>query len=98
MVYPLGHEKTNLRASLERRRARSPGGGDALLRCFRPPSVPNPAGQLQGRERLPDRQKPRVQPQDRSQRHPRLNERGLAGALQRGSKRPHTIHRAFDPE
>jgi transposase len=27
-----------------------------------------------------------------------FNERGLPGALQRGSKRPHTIHRAFDPE
>ena len=27
-----------------------------------------------------------------------FNERGLPEALQRGSKRPHTIHRAFDPE
>src|SRR3712207_6470546 len=27
-----------------------------------------------------------------------FNERGLPETLQRGSKRPHTIHRAFDPE
>ncbi len=27
-----------------------------------------------------------------------FNERGLPEALKRGSKRPHTIHRAFDPE
>jgi len=27
-----------------------------------------------------------------------FNEEGLPGALQRGSKRPHTVHRAFDPE
>jgi transposase len=27
-----------------------------------------------------------------------FNERGLPEALQRGSKRPHTVHRAFDPE
>src|SRR3712207_2594180 len=27
-----------------------------------------------------------------------FNERGLPEALQRGSKRPHTIHRAFDPQ
>jgi transposase len=27
-----------------------------------------------------------------------FNEDGLPQALQRGSKRPHTIHRAFDPE
>jgi transposase len=27
-----------------------------------------------------------------------FNERGLPEALQQGSKRPHTIHRAFDPE
>jgi transposase len=27
-----------------------------------------------------------------------FNEQGLPEALQRGSKRPHTIHRAFDPE
>src|ERR671925_131608 len=27
-----------------------------------------------------------------------FNEKGLPEALQRGSKRPHTIHRAFDPQ
>ena len=27
-----------------------------------------------------------------------FNEKGLPEALQRGSKRPHTVHRAFDPE
>jgi transposase len=27
-----------------------------------------------------------------------FNERGLPEALERGSKRPHTIHRAFDPQ
>jgi Homeodomain-like domain len=30
--------------------------------------------------------------------HAWFNERGLPEALQRGSKRPHTIHRAFDPQ
>jgi hypothetical protein len=99
MVYPLGYEKTYFCASLERRRARSPGGGPPLVRCFRPPSVPNSAGQLQRRERLPDRQRPRVQPADCAQRHPRLQRaRTSREALRRGSKRPHTIHRAFDSE
>src|SRR5215216_7192270 len=79
MIYPLGHEKTNLRASLERRRARGPGGGAALVRCIRPPSVSNPAGEFQGRERLPDRHKPWLQPPDRTQRHPRLQRTGAPG-------------------
>jgi hypothetical protein len=98
MVYPLGYEKTNLCASFERRRAKNPAGGAALLRCFRPPSVSNPAGQFQGRERLPDSHKPRVQPQTARSAIHAFNERGLPEALQEGSKRPHTIHRAFDPE
>ena len=99
MVYSVGHEKTDLRASLERHRAKYPGGGAAFVRCFRPPSLSSLAGELQGRERLPDRHKPRVQPPDRVRNaiHA-FNERGLPEALQRGSKRPHTIHRAFDPE
>ncbi len=79
MIYPLGYEKTDLRASLERRRARGPGGGAAFVRCIRPPSVSNPARQRQGRERLPDRHKPRVQPPNRSQRHPHLQRTGAPG-------------------
>src|SRR5215204_954491 len=79
MVYPVGHEKTDLRASPERRRAPNPGGGAALVRCFRPPSVSDPARQRQGRERLPDRHKARVQPPDRTQRHPRLQRTGAPG-------------------
>src|SRR3712207_4104383 len=99
MIYPLDHEKTYLCASFERRRAPNPGGGAALVRCFRPPSLSNPVGQLQGRECLPDRQESWLQPSEtaRNAIHA-FNERGLPEALQRGSKRPHTIHRAFDPE
>src|ERR687897_398931 len=79
MVYPLGHETTYLCASLERRRARSPRGGPPLVRCFRPPSVPNSAGQLQRRERLPDRQESWLQPPDRAQRHPRFQRQRTSG-------------------
>ena len=96
MVYPLDHEKTYLCASFERRRAPNPGGGAAFLRCFRPPSLSNPAGELQGRERLPNSPQPRVQsPETARNAIHTFNERGLPEALQRGSKRPHTIHRAF---
>src|SRR3712207_1308661 len=96
MIYPLDHEKTYLCASFERRRAPNPGGGAALVRCFRPPSLSNPVGQLQGRECLPDRQESWLQPSEtvRNAIHA-FNERGLPEALQRGSKRPHTIRRAF---
>src|SRR3712207_6373867 len=79
MVYPLDHEKTYLCASFERRRAPNPGGGAALVRCFRPPSLSNPVGQLQGRERLPDRQESWLQPSDRAQCHPRLQRAGTSG-------------------
>src|SRR3712207_8439009 len=79
MVYPLDHEKTYLCASFERRRAKNPGGGAALVRCFRPPSLSNPVGQLQGRERLPDRQESWLQPSDRAQCHPRLQRAGTSG-------------------
>ena len=60
MVYPLDHEKTYLCASFERRRAPNPGGGAALLRCFRPPSMSNPSGEFHRRERLPQIAKSRL--------------------------------------
>src|SRR5215217_5811455 len=48
------HETTDLRASALGRRARVLGGGPALVRRLRPPSLPDPPRKLQGRERLPD--------------------------------------------
>ena len=46
-----------------------------------------------------DRSRVRLQSADRAQRHTHLhNEKGLPEALQPGSKHPHTVHRAFDPE
>jgi hypothetical protein len=46
------HETTYLRASAFGRGARGPGGRPALVRRLRPPSLPDPPCQLQGRERL----------------------------------------------
>ena len=99
MSYPPRHETTNLRAFDLGRRARVPGGRLALAGCFRPPPVPNTSPQLQGRERLPDRPQPRLQPPERARNAIHLfNESGLQAALSRGSSRPHTIHAAFDSE
>jgi hypothetical protein len=106
MVYPVGHEKTDLRASLERRRAPNLGGGAALVRCFRPPSLSNPAGcrilLASDRGENAYHRSPKASgatPRPCATPSPRvLNQRGLPEALQRGSKRPHTIHWAFDPE
>ena len=99
MICPLAHETTYLRASLERRRAPSLGGGIALAGCLHVVPLPDLARQRRLTKRLPDRPQPRVQPPDRTQRHPHLQRAGASrGAGEQGSKRPHTIHRAFDPE
>jgi hypothetical protein len=37
----------------------------------------------------------RLQPPDGAQRHPRLQREGAPQALRQGSKRPRTVHRAF---
>lgn len=99
MVYPPDHEKTYLCASFERRRAPNPGGGAALVRCFRPPSLSNPVGQSsRGENAYQIAKSLGCNPQTVRNAIHAFNERGLPETLQRGSKRPHTIHRAFDPE
>src|SRR5215213_9987878 len=83
-VYHLGHETTYLRASLQRRRARNPGGGIALAGCLHLAPLPDPSRQRQGRECLPDRPLLGLQPPDGAQRHPRLQREGApAGASAR---------------
>ena len=99
MGYPPQHETSDLRASLERCRTQVPGGGPAFAGCFRPATLPDPAGKFEGRECLPDRPLFGLQPPDtaRNAIH-EFNEGGLKAALGRGSSRPHTIHAAFDSE
>jgi hypothetical protein len=83
-VYLLRYEKTRLCASLERRRARNPGGGIALAGCLHLAPLPDTSRQRQGRERLPDRPLLGLQPPDSAQRHPRLQREGSpAGASAR---------------
>ncbi len=84
MSYPPRHETTNLRASDLGRRARVPGGRLALVGCFSPPTLPNTSRQRPGRERLPDRPQPQVQPADRPQRHPHLQRRRSSGGVEQG--------------
>jgi transposase len=99
MIYPLGHETTYLCASLERRRARNPGGGVAFVRCFRPPSVPQTLlASSRGENAYGIARSLGCNPQTVRNAIHIFNEQGLPEALQRGSKRPHTIHRAFDSE
>src|SRR5215207_8777067 len=63
------YETTDLRASALGRRARGIGGGPALVGSLRPPSVPDPACQLQRRERLPDRPLVGLRSPDSTHRH-----------------------------
>ena len=99
MSYPPRHETTYLCTSALGRRAQVPGGRPAFARCLRPPPLPDPARQLQGRECLPDRPLSLgCNPQTARNAIHEFNESGLEAALRRGSSRPHTIHAAFDPE
>src|SRR5215207_7060741 len=79
------YETTDLRASALGRRARGIGGGPALVGSHRPPSVPDPACQLQRRERLPDRPLVGLRSPDSTHRHKALqrggHRRGVAQAL-----------------
>ena len=69
-----------------------PGGRFALAGCLHPAPLPDPSRQQPGRECLPDSSRVGLQPANRTQRHPRLQrDKGLAEALQPGSKHPHTV-------
>ena len=59
-------------------------------------AVKSCSGQLQGRERLPEiATSLGCNPQTARNAIHAFNERGLPEALQQGSKRPHTVRRAF---
>src|SRR5215207_9651799 len=75
-VYPLLHETTDIRASFDRRRARDPEGGLALAGCLHLAPLPDTSRQRQGPKRLPDSPRPRLQPANGAQRHPRVQPEG----------------------
>jgi len=56
--------------------------------------LPNPAGQLQGLKRLPDRSTTWAATLNPHAIHA-FNQKELPQALEPGSKHPHTVHRAF---
>src|SRR5215212_11006493 len=100
MSYSNAHEASNLRTYAFEGGAQGLGGRVALLRCLRPPSLPDPFSQLSRRAFSPDSRKPTLRPTNCAQRHPRLQRKrprfpkaGLF-ASQRGPRR---IRRAECP-
>jgi len=99
-VNALLHKTTDIRASLERRRARDPEGGlasstDAFaLRRGQILLLVSARGEIayQIARGLG------CNPQTARNAIHEFNEKGLREALRQGSRRPHTVHRAFDPE
>src|SRR5215208_7453443 len=90
------HETTDLRASAFGRRARGPGGRPALVRRLRPPSLPDPPCQLQGRERLRHSPLVGLRSPDGAHSHKALQRGGIEEALRKRSSRPERVHAAFD--
>jgi hypothetical protein len=66
------YETSNLRPYTLEKRAPRAQRRVALLRCLRPPSLPDPFGQLPRPASAPDSRKPTVRPTNRAQRHPLL--------------------------
>ena len=97
-VYHLGHETTYLCASRQRRRARNPGGGIALAGCLHTLRRWQILLASDRGERMPTPDRPLLglQPPETARNAIyAFNEKGLPRALWQGSKRPHTVHRAF---
>jgi hypothetical protein len=90
------HETTDLRASAFGRGARGPGGRPALVRRLRPPSLPDPPCQLQGRERLCHSPLVGLRSPDGAHSHKALQRGGIEEALRKHSSRPERVHAAFD--
>jgi transposase len=99
MIYPLDHETSYLCASRKRRRARNLGGGIALAGCLHvAPLCQILLASSRGENAYQIACNLGCNPQTARNAIHIFNEQGLPEALQQGSKRPHTIHRAFDPE
>jgi transposase len=95
-VYPLGHETTYLRASPQRRRARNPGGGIALAGCLHlAPLCQILLASHRGQNAYQIARSLGCNPQTVRNAIHAFNQKGLPQALWQGSKRPHTVHRAF---
>jgi hypothetical protein len=90
------HETTDLRASAFGCGARGPGGRPALVRRLRPPSLPAPPCQLQGRERLCHSPLVGLRSPDGAHSHKALQRGGIEEALRKHSSRPERVHAAFD--
>src|SRR5215210_2431216 len=98
-VYHLGHETTYLCASRQRRRARNPGGGIALAGCLHlAPLCQILIASDRGENAYQIARSLGCNSQTVRNAIHAFNEKGLPQALWQGSKRPHTVHRAFDPE
>jgi transposase len=98
MVYPLGHEKTNIRASFERRRAKNLEAGLRSSDAFVLRRCQILLASSRGENAYQIARSLGCNPQTVRNAIHAFNERGLPEALEPGSKRPHTIHRAFDPQ
>src|SRR5215212_6074368 len=76
MSYSSAHETTDLRSYAFKGGARGSGGRVALLRCLRPPSLPDPSRQCPPRASASDSRKSRVRLPDGQKRHPCLQREG----------------------
>jgi transposase len=95
-VYPLDHETTYLRASFDRRRARNPGGTIALAGCLHlAPLCQILLASSRGENAYRIAHELGCNPQTARNAIHAFNEKGLPQALRQGSRRPHTVHRAF---
>ena len=97
--YPPWHETTYLRASLDRRRARVLGGRLAFaFKAFTLRRCQILLASERGKNAYQIAHELGCNPQTARNAIHAFNEKGLPEALQPGSKHPHTVHRAFDPE
>ena len=96
MSYSNAYEASNLRTYAFEGGAQGPGERVALLRCLRPPSLPDPFSQLSCGERSPRiAENLRCGQQTVRNAIHNFNENGL-DALKQGSSRLTEVHAAFD--
>ena len=95
-VYPLKYETTDLCASLEGRRARNLGGRLAFVGCLHlAPLCQILLASDRGENAYHIARSLGCNPQTVRNAIHAFNNKGLPRALRQGSKRPHTVHRAF---
>src|SRR5918997_3463139 len=94
-VYPPEYETTDLCASLERRRARDPGAGLRSPDAFTLRRSQILLASDRGENAYQIARSLGCNPQTARNAIHAFNEKGLPQALRQGSKRPHTVHRAF---